>query len=265
MSIIARNNLTLSGQGKQPILFSHGYGCDQHMWRFIAPHFEDQYKVVLYDLMGFGQSDITAYSKIEYAGLERYAEDVIHICESLELEDVIFVGHSVSAMIGVLACIKSPKLFSRLILIGPSPRYINDGAYIGGFEREDIEELLESLEGNYLGWSRQIAPAIMGNAERPELGEELTESFCRMHPEVAVKFAEITFLSDNRKDLANVQVPCLILQCSEDIIAPTAVGHYVHQNIDNSTFVQLKATGHCPHMSAPEETVSAMKSFLQDD
>lgn len=265
MSIVRRNNVSLQGQGKQPILFSHGYGCDQHMWRLLTPAFEENYKIVLYDLMGFGQSDLRAYSTVEYANLEKYAEDVIEICKALQLKDVIFVGHSVSAMIGVLACNRSPELFSRLVLIGPSPRYINDGAYFGGFEREDITELLASVEGNYLGWSRQIAPVIMGNEDRPELGEELKESFCRMHPEVAVKFAQVTFLSDNRKDLLKVQVPSLILQCSEDVIAPEAVGKYVHQHIPNSKYVQLDATGHCPHLSAPEETISVIMSFLHDD
>lgn len=262
MNIISRNNVKISGRGSQPILFSHGFGCDQHMWRFMSPAFEEDYQVILYDLMGFGQSDLASYSTLKYNSLESYAGDVVEICETLQLTDVIFVGHSVSAMIGILAHNMAPDLFASLVLIGPSPRYINDGSYIGGFDQEDIKELLESIEGNYLGWSRVMAPVIMGNQDRPMLGDELTESFCRMHPEVALKFAEITFLSDNREDLAQVSIPTLVLQCSEDLIAPVSVGKYVHEKVKSSTFVQLQATGHCPNLSAPQETIQAIKTFL---
>lgn len=261
-SPIQRNNVKVFGRGSRPIMFAHGYGCDQNMWRYVFPAFEEDYKVILFDHTGAGNSDETQYSFEKYDTLEGYTEDVLEICEELDLQEVILVGHSVSSMIAVLAAVKEPKRFSRLILIGPSPRYINDNGYVGGFNREDIDELMEALDSNYLGWAAQMAPVIMGNGERPELGEELTNSFCRTNPEIARHFARVTFLSDNRRDLAAVNVPTLVMQCSEDIIAPREVGTYVHKNISNSHFRQLKATGHCPNLSAPEETIEAIKDFL---
>jgi sigma-B regulation protein RsbQ len=257
-----KNNVRVLGNGTQPLIFAHGYGCDQNMWRFITPAFQDRYKVVLFDHVGAGRSDISAYNRTRYSSLRGYADDVLQICRELDLKDAIFVGHSVSSMIGVLASIAEPSRFSKLILIGPSPCYINDGDYAGGFGRGDIEGLLESLESNYLGWSSTMAPVIMGNRERPHLGEELTNSFCRTDPEIAKHFARVTFLSDNRADLSKVKTPALILQCSEDAIAPTVVGEYVHRNLAGSRLRVLEATGHCPHLSAPEETAAAMKAYL---
>ena len=213
--------------------------------------------------MGAGRSDTRAYDRNKYGTLEGYAGDVLELCEELELQDVIFVGHSVSAMIGVLAARRRPEVFSSLVLVGPSPRYIDDDGYEGGFSAQDIEELLDSLESNYLGWSSAMAPAIMGNAERPELGDELANSFCRTDPEIAKQFARVTFLSDNRADLSAVSLPTLILQCSDDIIAPPAVGDYIHAKIPGSELVKLKATGHCPNLSAPEETAAAISAFLK--
>jgi len=245
------------------MLFAHGYGCDQAMWRFITPAFQDTHRLVLFDHVGAGQSDLAAYSRTRYSTLRGYAEDVLEICRELDLKDTLFVGHSVSSMIGVLAAIAEPSRFAKLILIGPSPCYINnDGDYVGGFNRADIDGLLESLESNYLGWSSSMAPAIMGNPDRPELGTELTNSFCRTNPEIAKHFARVTFLSDNRADLPKVKTRSLILQCSDDLIAPEAVGRYLHQQLPDSELRVLKATGHCPHLSAPEETIEAIRAFL---
>jgi sigma-B regulation protein RsbQ len=263
-AVLKRNNVKVLGRGQQPMIFAHGYGCDQNMWRFITPAFEDHYRIVLFDHVGHGQSDAAAFDPAQYGSLKGYADDVLAICQELDLTDVVFVGHSVSAMIGVLAAIQEPERFDRLVLIGPSPRYINDGDYVGGFKQEDIEGLLDFLDSNHLGWSSTMAPAIMGNPDRPELGEELTNSFCRTNPEIAKHFARVTFLSDNRADLPNVKTKALILQCSQDAIAPEAVGRYMHQNLPGSEFVLMKATGHCPNLSAPEETIAAMEAFLSD-
>jgi sigma-B regulation protein RsbQ len=244
------------------MIFAHGFGCDQNMWRFVAPAFAEDHRVVLFDHVGAGGSDLSAYDPDRYGSLEGYAGDVVEICAALDLEDAVFVGHSVSAMIGVLAAARAPERIGRLVLVGPSPRYIDDDGYTGGFSRADIEELLESLNSNFLGWSSALAPAIMGNPDRPELGEELTASFCRTDPDLAERFARVTFLSDNRGDLATVRVPTLVLQCSEDAIAPPAVGEYVHRSIPGSRLHRLAATGHCPNLSAPEETIAAIRAFL---
>ena len=243
------------------MVFAHGFGCDQHMWRFVAPRFEDTFRVVLFDHVGAGGSDLTAYDPDRHSSLAGYAEDVLAICRELELHDVIFVGHSVSAMIGLLAAAAEPDRFAKLVLVGPSPRYVDDAGYVGGFTEDDIVELLDSLDSNYLGWSSTMAPVIMGNPDRPELGQELTESFCRTDPEIAARFARVTFTSDNRADLEDLHVPTLVLQCSDDVIAPDEVGEYVHRAIPGSRFVQLAATGHCPNLSAPEETVEAIRAF----
>jgi sigma-B regulation protein RsbQ len=244
------------------MLFAHGFGCDQNMWRYVAPAFADRYRVVLFDHVGAGATDPASYDPERHDSLRGYADDVVEICESLDLRDVVFVGHSVSAMIGVLAHVARPGLFGALVLVGPSPRYIDDEGYVGGFTRPDIDELLGSLESNYLGWSSAMAPVIMGNGDRPELGQELTASFCRTDPEIARRFARVTFLSDNRGDLAAVSVPTLVLQCRDDVIAPVEVGTYVHDAIPGSTLTVLDATGHCPNLSAPEATVAAIEEFL---
>jgi sigma-B regulation protein RsbQ len=265
VDVLGRNNVKLGGRADgQPMLFAHGFGCDQHMWRFVVPAFEDRYRVVLFDHVGAGGSNLSAYDPDRYASLEGYAGDVLEICRALDLERVIFVGHSVSAMMGVLAAAQDPGRFDRLVLIGPSPRYVDDPAdgYVGGFSDEDIDGLLASLESNYLGWSRAMAPVIMGNPDRPDLGEELTNSFCRTDPEIQRQFARATFLADNREDLPHVGVPSLVIQCSEDAIAPRAVGEYVAGRMPNATLSILRATGHCPNLSAPQETVEAIERFL---
>ena len=261
-NIRSRNHVRVFGSGTQPMLFAHGFGCDQNMWRFITPAFEDDYKIVLFDYVGSGKSDVNAFDPKKYGTLDGYARDILDVCEALELRDVILVGHSVSSMIGLLAANQRPELFAHIIMIGPSPRYINDDGYLGGFERKDIEELLDTMDRNYIGWANFLAPALMGNADRPELGEELKESFCSTDPVVARRFAEATFFADNRADLSQSRVPALVLQCSEDMVAPQAVGEYIAANLPNSTLRIMRATGHCPHMSAPEETIELIREYL---
>ena len=263
--MVVRNNVKVSGPVHgQPMMFAHGFGCDQHMWRYVAPRFEDKFRVVLFDHVGSGSSDTSAYDPSRYSTLHGYAADVVDICRELDLDDVVFVGHSVSSMIGVLAAIAEPGRFAKLVLVCPSPRYIDDGPYAGGFTEQDIDELLGSLESNYLGWSSAIAPVIMGNPERPELGDELTASFCRTDPKIAQHFATVTFKSDNRADLTEVTTPTLVLQCTNDAIAPVGVGEYVRDAISNSSLVMLAATGHCPNLSAPDETAAAIAAFVRD-
>lgn len=261
MSISKRNNIHVYGVGPT-IVFAHGFGCDQNMWRLVAPDFEEDYRVVLFDHVGAGKSDISQYEFEKYDSLQGYADDLVEVIEEIGGTPVVLVGHSVSAMIGILAAKKRPAYFKGLILIGPSPCYINKDDYRGGFTREDIEGLLQSMESNYFGWSSQMAPAIMANPDKPQLGEELYESFCRTDPAIAKHFARVTFLSDNRSDLSAALPPSLIMQCSEDLIAPDYVGEYVHSNLRSSTLVHLKATGHCPHLSAPSETISEIRRYL---
>ena len=250
-----------------PIVFAHGYGCDQVMWRFVAPQFEAEHRVILFDHVGFGGSDRAAWSAERYSTLDAYAEDLVEIIRELDLQDVTYVGHSVAAMIGLLASIEAPERFARLVLVGPSARYIDDAGtgYVGGFSSSDIDELLETLDSNHLGWSAGMAPVIMGNPDRPELAAELEASFCRSDPAVSSAFARATFLSDNRADLSRVTVPSLVLQCRHDAIAGEAVGRWVHEHLASSAgseFVMLDATGHCPNLSAPDETAAAIARYL---
>lgn len=245
------------------MMLAHGFGCDQASWQFITDAFVDDYKIILFDYVGAGHSDISSFDPEKYSSLEGYAEDVLDICEELALHDVIFVGHSVSSMIGILAANKKPEYFDKLVLIGPSPRYLNDEGYVGGFERKDLEDLFEFMDSNYLGWSSTMAPAIMGNVSHPEFGQFLTTSFCTTDPDIARSFARATFFSDNREDLKKVSKPSLTLQCSHDIIAPEQVGAFVQQHTPANTLHMMEATGHCPHISAPEETAKAIKEFLK--
>jgi sigma-B regulation protein RsbQ len=260
--VLQRNNVQVSGRGTQPMLFAHGFGCDQQMWRFITPAFENDYKIVLFDYVGSGKSDTAAYDVERYSSLHGYARDVLDIVETLDLRDVIFVGHSVSSMVGVLAANQAPDRFNRLVMVGPSPRYINDTGYVGGFERADIEGLLDLMDKNYIGWANFLAPVVMKNSDRPELTQELNDSFCSTDPKITRRFAETTFFSDNRADLQHVRVPSLIMQCAEDAIAPVEVGSYLQRTMPQSTLRLMKATGHCPHVSHPEETIDAIKSYL---
>lgn len=263
-SVLVRNHVTIRGTGNQPMLFAHGFGCSQQMWRFITPAFEENYRLILFDYVGSGSSQLGAYNPERYANLNGYAQDVLDICSALELHDIIFVGHSVSCMIGLLASLKAPQRFSRLVMIGPSPCYINDGAgYVGGFNRTDIEELLLTMEKNYIGWANFLAPVVINDPDQPVMTQELTESLCSTDPIIACQFARVTFLSDNRLDLAKATTPALVLQCTQDLIAPIEVGKYVHHHLRDSRLVMLNATGHCPHMSAPQETIQAMTVYLQ--
>ena len=262
MSVLSRNNVSVQGSGPTTIMFSHGFGCDQNMWRYVTPAFLDHYQVLLFDHVGAGKSDITAYSPPKYNRLDGYADDVVEIGNAFGLKDAIFVGHSVSSMIGIIAAAKAPGMFKSLVLVGPSPCYINDGDYVGGFERHQIDELLEALDSNHMGWSMTMAPVIMGNPDREELSSELANSFCRTDPEIARQFARTTFLTDCRDSLATTDLPTLILQCSEDVVAPESVGRYMHDHMPNSTLVIMEATGHCPNLSAPEETIQAIKAFI---
>ena len=263
MTLRERHHVTVAGGGPESLVFAHGFGCDQNMWRLMAPAYEDRYRTVRYDLVGSGRSTLSAYDRDRYGTLQGHADDLIEVVREFAGGPAVFVGHSVSAMIGLLAGIKAPELFRAHVMLGPSPCYIDDGDYVGGFSRADIDSLLETMEGNYLGWSSSMAPAIMGAPERPELAEELTNSFCRTDPEIAKHFARVTFLSDNRAELPLLKTPTLIVQCSDDLIAPRSVGEYLHRTLARSTLRVVANVGHCPHLSEPSACVDAMNDFLR--
>lgn len=262
MSLQRRNNVHVTGSGPATMFFAHGFGCDQNMWRLLAPGYAARYRTVLFDLVGSGASDLSAWDAKKYASLQGYADDVVEIVREFGQGPAIFVGHSVSAMIGLLANLGAPDRFAAQIMIGPSPCYINDGDYVGGFTRQDIESLLDALESNYLGWASNMAPVIMGAPGQPELREELTNSFCRTDPEIAKEFARVTFLSDVRPAVPLLKTPTLIVQCHDDLIAPVAVGEYLHRTLPRSTLTIVENVGHCPHLSAPSASVAAMDAFL---
>lgn len=261
MTVAVRNNVNTSGRGA-PVMLAHGFGCDQTTWRFVEPALRESHCVVLFDLVGSGRSDLAAYSRARYASLHGYADDVLQICRELALDEVVFVGHSVSAMIGMLAALKEPKRFPKLVMVGGSPRYLDDEGYVGVFTQEALDGLLDLLDSNYLGWSTTVAPMIMGTPERPELTNELVNSFCRTDPAIARHFARVNYLSDHRADLPKLSARTLVLQTSNDVVAPRHVGEYLHRNIPNSEIVFMQAHGHCPHLSAPEETVRSLRTFL---
>ncbi|GGQ49026.1 alpha/beta hydrolase [Streptomyces althioticus] len=263
MSILRRNNVRVTGATSgRPVVLVHGFGCDQNMWRLVEPLLAEDHPLVLFDYVGAGRSELSAWQEDRYSSLDGYARDLVEVLEELDLRDAVVVGHSVSSMTAVLAAAAAPERIGALVMVCPSPRYIDEDGYRGGFSAEDIDELLESLESNYLGWSATMAPVIMGNPDRPELGEELTNSFCATDPDIARVFARTTFLSDSRKDLETVTVPTLILECEQDVIAPREVGAYVHASVPGSELVTLDAVGHCPQLSAPEATASAVRAFL---
>lgn len=262
MSALTRNNVRVSGDGDRAVIFSHGFGCDQDIWRHVAPAFEHDHTVVLLDLVGSGQSDLSAYDETRYSTLQSYADDLLEVCQELGLRNVSYVGHSVSAMIGVLAAAAAPDQFRRLILLGPSARYQDDTGYVGGYTADEINDVLRAIEQDHGSWADAMAPAIMSNAHRPDLAKELAASLGRMDRRVVRSFARTIFLSDHRADLARITVPSLILQSTGDIIAPLVAGEYVHRQISGSRLLMLDATGHCPHLSAPEETILALRSFL---
>jgi len=261
-NIVQRNNVRISGNGDQYMIFANGFGCDQNVWRHVIPAFRENYKVVLFDYVGTGQSDLSAYDSTRYENLDGYALDILEICEELLIKDAILVGHSVSCMIGVKAALLKPDLFSQLIFVAPSPSYTNDGDYTGGFEKEELLGLFEVMDNNYLGWSSMVAPLIMGNKNAHELSDELNNNFCANDPNIAAEFGRVTFFSDSRVDLPKLTIPSLTLQCLEDMLAPLAVGEYIHRVTPFNTLRVLKATGHCPHMSAPQETIDVISSYL---
>lgn len=261
-TIAERNNVRIIGEGSRTLMFAHGFGCDQQTWRLVIPGFKDDFKIVLFDYVGAGRSDLSAYDSKRYSTLSGYAEDIIEVCNELQLKDVIFIGHSVSSMIGLLAVLKQPSFFSKIIFIGPSPRYINDAGYHGGIERSDLESLLEVMDNNYLGWSRSVAPSIMGNADHPELAEGLTESFCRTDPGIAKQFARVTFLSDNRRDLPLSPIPSLTIQCQDDFLTSETVAKYIYEHTPGNQMTILDSSGHCPHLSDPEGVIDAIKNFI---
>ncbi|RBW68384.1 alpha/beta fold hydrolase [Bacillus taeanensis] len=264
--ILFRNNVTVKGSGAQSLLFAPGFGCDQSVWKTVSKSFEDDYQVILLDYVGTGNSDLRAYDAKKYSSLDGYAQDVLDVCSALNLKDTIFVGHSVGSMIGMLASLRHPDYFSKLIMLGPSPCYLNmPPDYYGGFEKQDLLGLIDMMEKNYIGWATVFAATVLNNPDRPELKDELEERFCSTDPIIARQFAEATFFADNRKDLSKVTAPSLILQCSEDIIAPDAVGQYLHQHLPYSTLTKMKATGHCPHMSHPTETIDCIRHYLQEN
>lgn len=262
MSVKTRNNVHVAGQGAATMVFAHGFGCDQTMWRFLAPAYQDRFRTITYDLTGCGGSDLAAYDRARYASLHGHADDLLEIVDEFATGPVVVVGHSVSAMIGMLATIAAPERFAAQAMIGPSPCYINDGDYVGGFSREDIHELLDTMDANYLGWAQSLAPAIMGAPNRPDLRDELSDSFCRNDPEIARHFACVTFLSDHRPDVPKSTVPSLVLQCSDDLIAPRTVGEWLHRNLAGSSLAVIDNVGHCPHMSAPTASSRAIDVFL---
>jgi sigma-B regulation protein RsbQ len=262
MTVRERHNVNVLGRGDVDMIFAHGYGCDQNMWRLLTPAFEERYRIILFDLCGSGGSDLSLYDRNKYSTLSGHATDVLDVLNALESRRAVFVGHSVSAMIGMLAGIEQPHRFSDHVMIGPSPCYMNDGAYVGGFSRNDIEQLLDTLDSNYLGWASTMAPTIMGAPGRPDLREELTNSFCRTDPEIAKHFARVTFLSDNRADVPKLVTRTLVLQCSDDIIAPLSVGDYLAGTLPNAELAIIENLGHCPHLSSPDAIVNAMREFL---
>jgi sigma-B regulation protein RsbQ len=260
--VLARHNIRITGHGTTTLLFAHGFGCDQSMWRLVAPAFADDARVVVFDYIGAGGSDHRLYDSARYNGLQGYADDVVALIEALGGTPVRLVAHSVSSMIGVLAAIARPDLFDALILVCPSPRYIDDGPYVGGFARADIEGLLELMDRNPLGWAGVLAPMVMQRPDRPELTAELEQLFCSMDRDAAREFAAVTFLADNRADLPRLGTPSLILQCAADRIAPASVGEYMHEHMADSQIVYMRATGHCPQLSAPEETIAVIRAYL---
>lgn len=263
MMVSVRNNVKVIGHGKQTMIFAHGFGCDQNMWRLVTPAFAEHYRIVLFDYVGCGGSDISAYNPGKYSRLDGYAQDILDICEELRLEKAVLVGHSVSSIIGLLASNQRPELFSNLVMIGPSPCYLNHPPdYVGGFERADLMAIFDMMDKNYIGWAKFLAPVVMGNPGLPELAHELEESFCATDPGIARRFAAATFFGDNRADLPKSKVPSLIMQCSDDAIAPLAVGDFLHRQLPLSTLVVMKATGHCPHLSHPAETIEVISDYL---
>lgn len=260
--ILVRNHVNVFGEGTKTIVFAHGFGCDQSVWRDVAPAFCKDYRVVLFDYVGSGNSDKEAYSIERYESLRGYSQDIIDICDAMDLKNIAFVGHSVSGMIGALASIERPDLMEQMIMIGPSPYYLNEPGYSGGFDKTDVDALLDMMEINFREWAKYLAPVAMGEAAEPDMTKSFENTLCSNDPNIARKFAEVTFTSDSRDVLGEVKTPTLILQTQYDAIAPVEVGQYIHANIPSSELVLMEATGHNPHISYPEETVACISAYL---
>ena len=250
--------------GAPVLVLLHGFGCGQSMWRHVAPALATDHRVVTFDLPGSGEADPATYDPSRHRSLEGYRDDVLALLRELDLHDVTLVGHSVSTMIGVLAAIAEPALISRLVLVAPSARYVDDGDYRGGFSERDIDELVQLMQRNHLGWQDPLSDLVSAAADAgdPQARAELYDSFCRTRPEVAAEFADVTFRGDNRADLSQVRAPTLILQSTNDLVAPVSAGEYVHQQIAGSSFRLIETDGHCPHLTAPERTTAAIREFL---
>lgn len=263
--VLGRNNVTVLGRDDAPVLvFVHGFGCDQGMYNRILPFFVDSYRVVLFDHVGSGGSNLSSYDPVVYSSLDRYSADLLEVCAALELFNVTLVAHSVGAMMALAAAVERPELFDRLILLAPSPSYLDDTetGYVGGLSADDVHDLLGSLDDNHMAWASAMAPVVMGNERSPELADELEQSFCRVDPRVMRSFARVTFLSDVRGLLPQVTVPSLIVQCSNDALAPLTVGDYLSAHLAHSELVVLAATGHVPQASAPRETAEVIIRYL---
>lgn len=260
--ILKRNAVNVTGTGPRTLVFGHGFGCDQQMWRFITPDLARDFRIVTFDYVGAGRSDFDAWDPQRYGSLVGYAQDVQDVCQALGLRDAVFIGHSISGMLGLMASLAEPGLFSKLVMIGSSPCFTNDPPYVGGFEHEDIASLLDLMERNLLSWANYLAPVAMGNPDQPQLSQELAASFCAGDPRIARRFAHLVFYADLRELLPRVAVPTLILQCAQDSIAPQEVGQYMHAHMPGSTLRLMRATGHCPHMSQPHETLHALRDYL---
>jgi len=263
MSVKTRNNVHVHGEGSTTLVLAHGFGSNQNMWHYMLPLFAERYRVVTFDLVGSGGSDAGAYDRTRYATLHGYAGDLLDVLDACCDSPCIYIGHSVSSMIGMLAAIAQPARFTAQVMVGPSPCYLNDGAYVGGFARADIDELLDAMAGNYLGWSSNMAPTLMGVVNGPALGRELDQAFSHSDPAIARHFAEVTFLSDHRADLQHCTTPALILQSTQDPVVPVAVGDYLHAHLPGSTLEVIENVGHYPHMSAPHDTAARIAAFLQ--
>ncbi|WP_186576055.1 alpha/beta fold hydrolase [Aquibacillus kalidii] len=260
---ITRNNVKVRGTGKQPMIFAPGFNFDQNVWSKVSKEFEKDYQVVLFDYVGFGESDIHAYDPSKYSTITGYVEDLLDICSELNMSEAVFIGHSIGSMIGMLASIKAPNLFSKLIMIGPSPYLQNEPPhYIGGFEKEDLTGLMDMLDKNYMSWATNVAATIVNDPTSSNIATEIEDLFSQNDPYITRKFADVVFFSDNRKYIPQVTVPSFIIQCSDDIFVPTTVAEYMHKHLSNSTITYAKAIGHCPHLSHPNETIDIINEYL---
>ena len=263
MNALKKNNVTITGLGTQPLIFAHGFGTDQSAWRFIQNDFEDRFKLILYDNVAAGKSDDTVFSPNKYNNLYTYANDLLDICREIDLSDAYFVGHSVSGMIGMLAAIEEPRYFSKIVMVGASPRYLNDDGYVGGFDQTGIDRLYAAMTANYYAWVNGFAGLAMGNPDRPELSQEFARTLSSIRPDIAISVAKTVFQSDYRSELPKFGIETLILQSTDDIAVPQEVGEYLHAHLKGSKLINVNSTGHLPHISAPREVSKAVSDFIR--